>query len=126
MRNDGNGLEDCGKCFVEIASITPSKTVGRLAGRAIELLPSIKSNDVATRYLAAQAFGILAAHPAAETASVQKLIQSLLTDIVPWASAVGAEANKVHGSILAVGFILSRACYYGRSAVINEDRKSVV
>ena len=31
LRNDGNGLEDCGKCFVEIASITPSKTVGRLS-----------------------------------------------------------------------------------------------
>ena len=121
LRNDGNGLDDCGRCFVEIASITPSKTIGRLAGRAIELLPSIKSNNVATRYLATQAFGILAAHPAAETASVQKFIQSLLADIVPWPSAVGAEANKVHGSILALGFIMSRVSYYGRSANINDS-----
>ena len=121
LRNDGNGFEDCAKCFVEIASITPSKTIRRLAGRAIELLPSIKSNNVATRFLATQAFGMLAAHPSAKNASVQKLIQSLLADIVPWSSAVGAEANKVHGSILALGFILSRASYYGRLAVLDNS-----
>jgi proteasome component ECM29 len=119
LRNDGNGLEDCGKCFVEIASIAPSSIIARLSGRAIELLPSIKSNNVTTRLLAAQSFGILAAHPAVGSASVQKLIRSLISDIAPWSSAIGADANKVHGSILALGFILSRASYYDRVAAID-------
>ena len=121
LRNDGNGLEGCGKCFVEIVTLTPSSIIGRLAGRAVELLLSIKSNNVATRNVAAQAFGILAAHPVVENSSVQKLIKGLLADIAPWASAVGAEANKVHGSILALGFTLSRAAYYGRIAAIDKS-----
>lgn len=114
LRNDGNGLQDCGKCFVEIASITPSRVIGRIAGRALELLPSIKSNNVATRFLAGQAFGILAPHPTNTEKSVHDAIQSLLVDIKPWPSAIGADANKVHGSILALGYILSRNSFYGR------------
>ena len=121
LRKDGNGLEGCGKCFVEIASITPSSIIGRLSGRAVELLPSIKSNDVATRFLAAQAFGILAAHPEVGNLSVQKLIISLSADVAPWSSAVGADANKVHGSILALGFVLSRASYFGRIASVDQN-----
>ena len=120
LRNDGNGLEDCGKCFVEIASIAPSGIVGRLSGRAVELLPSIRSNNVATRFLAAQAFGILAPHPAVNSASLQSSIHSLMVDIEPWSSAVGSDANKVHGSILALGCALSRASYYGRLGAIDE------
>ncbi|KAL2064832.1 hypothetical protein VTL71DRAFT_3972 [Oculimacula yallundae] len=114
LRNDGNGLPDCGRCFVDIASICPSKVIGRIAGRALELLPSIRSNNVATRFLAAQAFGILAPHPANTDHSVHDTIESLLVDIKPWSTAIGADANKVHGSIIALGFILSRSCYYDR------------
>ena len=121
LRNEGNGLEDCGKNFVDIASITPSGIIGRLSGRAVELLPSIKSNNVTTRFVAAQAFGFLAAHPQVESASVQNLIRSLLVDIAAWSSAVGADANKVHGSLLTLGFVLSRASYYGRIATLDES-----
>ena len=119
LRNDGNGLEDCGRCFVEVASMTPSSVTGRLCGRAAELLAAIKSNNVATRFLAAQAFGILAAHPAMEGSSLQRLVQSLIVDIQPWESAVGADANKVHGSILALGYITSRASYYGSISAVE-------
>ncbi|KAG4435892.1 hypothetical protein IFR05_008623 [Cadophora sp. M221] len=115
LRNDGNGLPDCGRCFVDIASITPSKVIGRIAGRALELLPSIRSNNVATRFLAAQAFGILAPHPSNTDQTVHGAIQSLLVDVKPWSIAVGADANKVHGSILALGYVLSRSSFYGRA-----------
>ncbi|KAK0126145.1 proteasome component M29 [Cadophora gregata] len=115
LRNDANGLSDCGRCFVEIASISPGKVIGRIAERALELLPSIKSNNVATRFIAAQAFGILAPHPANNDQTVHGALQSLLLDIRPWSTAVGADANKVHGSILAVGYMLSRSSFYGRA-----------
>ena len=118
--NDGNGLIECGKCFVEIASISPSNIVGRLSGRAVELFKAIRSNNVATRFLAAQAFGMLAPHPTASGDSIQRLIESLQADIKPWSSAVGADANRVHGSILALGHILSRASYYGRLESVDK------
>ncbi len=31
LRNEGNGLGDCSKCFVEIASIAPRSVIARLA-----------------------------------------------------------------------------------------------
>jgi len=114
LRNDGSGLGECGKCFVEVASIAPSSIIAKLAGRAAELLPSIRSNNVATRFLATQAFGILAPHPASPAKPVQGFMKLLTHDIKPWSTAVGADANKVHGSILALGSILSRSAYYGR------------
>jgi len=120
LRKDGAGLEECGKCFVDIASLSNSSTIGKLASRAFELLPCIRSNNIATRFIAAQAFGILAAHPASDDESVQNLIQNLLLEIKLWSSAVGAEANKVHGSILALGNLLSRASYYNRSEIFND------
>ncbi|KAI9053424.1 hypothetical protein LZ554_002382 [Drepanopeziza brunnea f. sp. 'monogermtubi'] len=115
LRNDGNGLKDCGKSFVEIASVVPSRVIGRLSPRALDLLPSIKSNNVATRFLAGQAFGLLASHPENSDRLVHEYIQTILTDIKPWSSAVGANANKVHGSIIALGYIFSRCSFYGRA-----------
>ena len=115
LRNEGNGLEDCGKCFVEILSISPLSVVGRISGRALELLQGINSNNVATRILAAQAFGILAAHPETSSQSVLRLVQSLLNNIKLWSTAVGSEANKVHGSLYALGNILSHVSFYGRT-----------
>lgn len=116
LHNDGNGLGECGKCFVEIASIAPRNVIGRLADRAIELLPCIRSNNVATRFLAAQAIGILAPHPDRDEESLKKLIETLMIDVEPWSTAVGADANRAHGSILALGYVLSRSSYYGRSS----------
>jgi proteasome component ECM29 len=120
LRNDGNGLEDCGKCFVEIATVTPTSVIGKLAGRASELLPSIRSNNVTTRFLAGQAFGILAVHPENTTSYVRNSIQSLHAELEPWASAIGADANKIHGYIVAIGYNLSRASYYGRAEVLSD------
>ncbi|KAF8866467.1 ARM repeat-containing protein [Acephala macrosclerotiorum] len=121
LRNDGNGLGDCGKCFVEIAAIAPAEVIGKVARRALELLPSIRSNDIATRSLAAQAFGILAPHHVNTEKSVEDAIRALLGDIRPWVSAVGAEANRVHGSVLALGSILSRSSYYGRLESVQQS-----
>jgi proteasome component ECM29 len=114
VMNDGNGLGECGKCFVDIASISPNSTIAKLVVRATELLPSIRSNNVATRFLASQAFGILAPHPVSPAESVQGFMTLLTHDIKPWPTAVGADANKVHGAILALGSLLSRSAFYGR------------
>lgn len=121
LRNDGNGLGECGKCFVEISSISPGTVIAQLSGRAFELFQSIKSNNIATRVLAAQAFGILAVHPNSSDGFAQNIVQTLLIDVKPWSSAVGADAHKVHGSILALGFILSRASYYGTIDRLGES-----
>lgn len=115
LRKTGDGLGDCGKCLLDVLSLAPFNVVGSLAGRAEELLPCIKSNNVAIREISAQIFGILAGHPATAVDSVERMTCSLLDEIKTWASAVGAELNKVSGAILALCFLISRNAFYGRS-----------
>jgi proteasome component ECM29 len=119
--NEGNGLQDCGKSFVELGSLAPKSVLRGLASRAEELLPAIKSNKVATRFIAAQALGMLAPHPITDSKSLMKTARSMLEAVKEWESAVGAEANKVHGSILSLGYLLSRCVYYGRQSDLDED-----
>lgn len=97
LLKDGNGLGDCGKCFVEIGSISSSAVIGQLSRRADELLPSVRSNNIATRFLAAQAFGFLASHHKTSSESIRTKIISLISEMKPWEGAVGADANRVHG-----------------------------
>ncbi|KAI1007957.1 Proteasome component [Podosphaera aphanis] len=118
---DGNGLPNCGKCFVDIASVTPSEVIGELSSRAFELLPLIKSNNSTTRFLAAQAYGILASHPSNSKVKFEIIIRSLLGEISPWESAYGSEANKIHGYILALGFLLSRLSYCNQLKILNNS-----
>jgi proteasome component ECM29 len=115
--HDGNGLEDCGKCFVEVGSLAPSSVIAKLAPRARELIPSITCNKPATRFIAAQAFGILAGHPINDQESVSETASSLLATTDSWSTAVGSIANQAHGAILALGHLLSRAAFYGREDI---------
>lgn len=118
--NEGNGLQDCGRSFVELGSLAPKSILSGLAGRAEELLPAIKSNKVATRFIAARAFGMLASHPKTDSQNLLEITRSLLEAIKTWESAIGAQANEVHGSILALGYLLSRCMYYGRQSDLDE------
>jgi len=121
--NDGAGIQDCGKTFVQLGSLASRSAFETIAVRAEELLPAIRSNNAGVRFFAAQAFGMLVPHQSNKKAYIDKITRSLLDASKPWESAVGAEANKVHGSIIALGFLLSRAVFYGRE---NEFTESLV
>ena len=115
----GKGLEDCGKSLVELGGLAPQECLIELATRASEILPAIASNDAATRQTAAQALGMLGAHPSNEKSQLNTILQTLLASVKLWDSAVGAEANKVHGSTIAVSYLLSRSAFYGRIADVD-------
>lgn len=115
----GKGLEDCGKSLVELGALAPQGCLSELATRASELLSAISSNDVATRQTAAQALGMLGAHPSNEADQLNKILRTLIESIKLWDSAVGAEANKVHGATIALSYLLSRSVFYGRIADVD-------
>ncbi|ELR03409.1 hypothetical protein GMDG_06146 [Pseudogymnoascus destructans 20631-21] len=115
----GKGLEDCGESLVELGALAPQACLSELATRASELLPAIASNDVATRQTAAQGLGMLGAHPSNEADQLNKILETLIQSIKLWDSAVGAGANKVHGSTIALSYLLSRSIFYGRIADVD-------
>ncbi|SZF03045.1 unnamed protein product [Blumeria hordei] len=118
--NDGNGLSNCGKCFLDIIKVSPKTAIEKLSGRAFQLLTLIKSNNVATRFIGAQSYGILISHPGNEKEVVIGALQSLLTGISQWETAFGADENKVHGYLLALGFFLSRLSFFNRKDVLSD------
>lgn len=115
----GHGTGECGRHFIDVASLASSSVIQGLSHRSEEVMPCIRSNNAESRYTGAQILGMLAAHPSSDGASVNNIVSKLLQQIQLWPSATGAEINAVHGSILSIGHILSRLSFYGRSDDLN-------
>lgn len=106
--------EDCARCLVEVAALSPRGVVAYLAHLPLQLMPAIKSNKKELRVLAAEAFGILAAHPANDAATVDKFAAALQEAIGDCENKIGAELNAAEGAILAFAHLCSRCVFYGR------------
>ncbi|KAG6007310.1 hypothetical protein E4U21_006121 [Claviceps maximensis] len=107
-------VEECLRCFVQVAAWTPGGPLGYLTDASTNLLPLIKSNTKEIRCLAAKAFGILAGHPSNSSESVGNWLMTLRSLFVDAETLVGAEANAAEGALLAFGHLVSRSVYYDR------------
>jgi len=121
--NRGEGLGQCGDHFVEICALSADKVVGQLVSKLPSLQWPIYSNNYATRCIAAQAFGILASHEECSPETLQNFVLTFHEQVKLWKQAVGAEANKSHGAILALAYLFSRLSYRHRSDALPETTK---
>ncbi|KAI9814743.1 MAG: proteasome component M29 [Pycnora praestabilis] len=119
--NGGQGLDRCGEYFVELSSLCTNEMIGQLAPQAGFLSESIFSNQYKTRTVAAQATGILASHRAFPIEALREMTSTLLKKARSWRTAVGAEVNQVHGSLLALAFLLSRLSYRQRLDCLPDE-----
>lgn len=107
-------VEECLRCFDQVAAWSPGGCLGYLTDAVNDLLPLIKSNRKEIRSLAARAVGILAGHPANDSDSVGNYIMTLRSLFANGERLIGAEANAAEGALLAFGHLLSRSVYYDR------------
>ncbi|KAK2806916.1 proteasome component M29 [Onygenales sp. PD_10] len=121
---DGQGLGRCGVHFVEICALASNELLAPIATHASSVKDSILSNNVATQDIAAQAFGILASHPALSTTQVEHLFDGFIRLVEDWTNAVGQALNQCRGSLLALTYLLSRLCFRGRLDVVPEAKIS--
>ena len=113
-------VEDCIRCFVDVASLATGESIGYLSESINDLLPLIKSNKKEVRLLAAKAIGILASHPVNDenlVANLSKTLQSLSQNAD---SLVGPDLNAAEGAFLGHGYLASRAVFYGRDEKIEQ------
>lgn len=120
-QEDSPIIEDCIRCFVEVASLSSNEVIGHLTGRSASLLSLIKSNDKEKRTLAAKALGIIAAHPSNSTDSILNWIQTLKALSVNAPTAVGPDLNAAEGALVAQGYLCARTVYYGRDQLNESD-----
>ena len=124
LRDSRQVTEECLNHLVILAKFSPGKTVGRLASRAAELLPFVTANNDNIRSLAAQAFGILAAHPKNSQETVKMLVGKLTASVENYETAVGSQLNAVSGALIAHAYLCSRMVYYGRSSPeLNQESR---
>ena len=106
----------CGEILVEICSLSSNHLLSTFVSAAFALESQIKSNDQQTRELAAQAFGILATHEDGLSETTSNCIHDLERLYQDRTTAVGAQMNKVHGALIALGYFYSRLAFRGGPA----------
>ncbi|PNY25870.1 Proteasome component ECM29, partial [Tolypocladium capitatum] len=107
-------VEECIRCFVQVASLSPGSPLAYLADTGSDLLRLLKSNNKEIRGLGARAVGILAAHPANNSDSVRNFSMTLRSLFANAEDLVGSDSNAAEGALLALGHLSSRCTYYDR------------
>ncbi|KAI9693956.1 MAG: proteasome component M29 [Bathelium mastoideum] len=101
----------CGEIFVDMCSLSPNRLLSSVAPLALTLVQQTESNDPQTRALAAQGFGIMATHEDSDRSRVADMVHELERVYQSRTTAVGAQINKVHGALLALGYFFSRLSF---------------
>lgn len=119
-QEDSPIVEDCIRCFVEVASLCSNNIIGRLIDQSTPLLGLIRSNVKEKRSLAARALGIIGAHPDNSADSIGNWVQTLWSLCANARKAVGPDLNAAEGTLVAQSHLCTRMVYYGREALSDD------
>lgn len=122
MVYEGVGIEGVRDIWVELVGVVPGFAVERFIGRVGELrkcaLAGMKLEGRATN---ARAMGLVSSHDAVSDEVLMGLLQEMEAAMENWEKAGGQELNRVHGAVLAIGYILSRLKLRGRVGVLEKN-----
>ncbi|KAK7427029.1 proteasome component M29 [Neonectria magnoliae] len=118
--------EECIRCFVDVASLSPGGALGYLTQFSNNLLPLIKSNNKEIRSLGSRAMGILASHLANDSDSVENSCKTLVSLCEKAETAVGSDLNAAEGALLAFSYVCSRCIYYGQPLPVDVQYPSSI
>ena len=107
LQQDENAVEP-GQILLNFLSLSPSETITGLVPSFRHLEETVSSNNVDVRDLAGQIYGILTSHPSVGDDDRRQSVEALFQRMAAWKAAIGAEVNKVHGSVVALAFFYSR------------------
>ncbi|KAL7760650.1 hypothetical protein ACKLNR_010740 [Fusarium oxysporum f. sp. zingiberi] len=106
--------EECIRCFVDVASLSPGGALGFLVEFSDGLFQLIKSNNKEIRSLTARALGILVSHLANDPSVIENCRKTLSALFENAEKLVGPELNAAEGGLLAYSYVCSRSVYYGQ------------
>lgn len=111
--------EECLRCFVEVASLSPHEVAGVLSQSLPDTMQYLESNTKEIRSLGASAAGILVPHVANPVQAVMTVIDGLFS--ASKSEDIPTQPNRAEGALLAIGHIVSRYAYYGRGPVAYDS-----
>ncbi|EWG44948.1 hypothetical protein FVEG_05908 [Fusarium verticillioides 7600] len=106
--------EECIRCFVDVASLSPGGALGFLTMFSDGLFQLIKSNNKEVRSLTARALGMLVSHLANDPSLIDYYRETLSALFENAERLVGPELNAAEGGLLAYSYVCSRSVYYGQ------------
>lgn len=116
------GVEGVRDVWVELVGVVPGEVLEGFVGRVGELRRCILAGmKLEGRAITARALGLLGSHPAVDQEILKGLITEMTTGAENWKKAGGQELNRVHGSILALGYLLARLRLRRRLDVLDGE-----
>lgn len=112
---DSPVVEECIRCFVDVASLSPASIMSRFKPSLGGILGLIRSNNKEIRHLGSKALGMVAAHPSVDSEEQQNLFTTLQNTFANSEKAIGSSLNVAEGSLVAFGHFCSRLAYYNKS-----------
>lgn len=120
--NNGQGLGRSGDHCAEILSLSSNEIMLPVLHFAPLLNSVILSNNLPMQDIGAKIFGILASHPDYPSEKRNESLFAFNSLIPKWKEAVGQEANRIRGALLALTYFYTRLAYRGLlSSTIPEE-----
>ncbi|KAL8687371.1 MAG: hypothetical protein Q9218_006438, partial [Villophora microphyllina] len=114
------GTVPCCDCLLQLCSLSPGSSVGRLTGDIASLKDCIYSNNRSLRENSSHLFGILGSHDECNQAEVQDMVSEFEMHSRAWKNAVGSDHFRVHGAMLATVYFWSRRALRARAVAMEE------
>ena len=121
----GDNLQ-AGQCLLDMCQLGPQSALEMLLPRVRELRDRIHSNHHGVRVLACHLFGLIASTCGESRSIVHDMLEELLSKSESWISAVGSSVHRVHGSVLALVFWLTRAIARGNTIVTEQIIRQIM
>ena len=121
---NGDAATQCGKCLLQLCSLSPDSLVGDVAPEVAALQEAIFSSHKPLRETASRCFGILASHNTSPTDMVNICVKLFDQKCALWTKSVGTTVLQVHGAILSKAYLLSRISLRQRTDAKHEEAVS--
>lgn len=121
MVYEGIGVEGVRDVWAELVGVVPGTVLVAFVDRVGELRKCVQTGmKLEGRLTTARAMGFVGSHEAVSQVVLQALVDEMEASAAGWEKASGQELNRVHGGILAVGYLLARLKLRGRLEVLEK------
>ena len=120
-RQDHGSATKCAETLLRLLPLIPYEIWKTQDSQLLDSKKTVFSNDHTLRSLSCHVMGILKCR--STTSQINELVEMHLPQARQWKEAVGSTAHQVHGSILFIAYLWSRAAALGhtRGAQKNQD-----
>ncbi|KAI9728962.1 MAG: proteasome component M29 [Chrysothrix sp. TS-e1954] len=106
---------------LELCTLSPDSTLDEMAPQFRSLEKATTFNDITARTASARCYGLLASVMSLPQDELRSSITTLFEQANQWHEAIGTNANKSHGAIIALAFLVARRAHRTHVDALTDD-----